>query len=160
MFNKLNEILKRYEFLSEELAKSEVIADMSTWQKYSKEQADLTETADAYKNYLAIEKEMNDAFEMAELETDLELRKMLTDEGYDCKERLATLKDELNLEIEECSISSENFATISDGFNEAQAVLNSLGYTKCEISLGLEVAANKVKDKNDTDMPIIVQIAQ
>ena len=63
---------------------------------------------------------------------------------------MTTLKDELNLEIEECNISSENFATISDGFNEAQAVLNSLGYTKCEISLGLEAAANKVKDKNDT----------
>ena len=97
MFNKLNEILKRYEFLSEELAKSEVIADMSTWQKYSKEQADLTETADAYKNYLAIDKEMNDAFEMAEFETDLEMRKMLTDEGYDCKERLVKLKDELKI---------------------------------------------------------------
>ena len=66
------------------------------------------------------------------------------------KDKMTTLKDELNLEIEECNISSENFATISDGFNEAQAVLNSLGYTKCEISLGLEAAANKVKDKNDT----------
>ena len=97
MFNKLDEILKRYEFLSEELAKNEVIADMTTWQKYSKEQSDLTETADAYKNYLAIEKEMNDAFEMAEIETDLEMRKMLTDEGYDCKEKLAKLKDELKI---------------------------------------------------------------
>ena len=50
MFNKLNDILKRYEFLSEELSKTEIIADMPTWQKYSKEQSDLTETADAYKN--------------------------------------------------------------------------------------------------------------
>ena len=97
MFNKLAEILKRYDFLSEELSKNEVISDMSIWQKYSKEQADLTETSDAYKNYLAIEKEMNDAFEMAELETDLEMRKMLTDEGYSCKEKLAKLKDELKI---------------------------------------------------------------
>ena len=66
------------------------------------------------------------------------------------KDKMTTLKDELELEIEECNVSGENFASISDGFNEAQAVLNSLGYTKCEISLGLEAAANKVKDKNDT----------
>ena len=97
MFNKLSEILKRYEFLSEELAKNEVIADMPTWQKYSKEQADLTETVDAYKNYLSVEKEMNDAFEMSEMETDLEMRKMLTDEGYACKEKLTKLKDELKI---------------------------------------------------------------
>ena len=41
MLKKLEDILKRYEFLSEKLSDAEVIADMSTWQKYSKEQADL-----------------------------------------------------------------------------------------------------------------------
>ena len=97
MFKKLDDIKKRYQFLSEQLADAAVIADMGTWQKYSKEQADLTETAEKYDEYLGVEQEMNDAFEMAETETDAEMKKMRLDEGYVCKERLAALKDELKI---------------------------------------------------------------
>ena len=97
MFKKLDELLKRYEFLSEKLSDSEVIADMVTWQKYSKEQADLTETAEKYTEYLAKEREMNDSFELAESETDTEMKKMLLDEGYACKEQLAVLVGELKI---------------------------------------------------------------
>lgn len=66
------------------------------------------------------------------------------------KDKMTKLKDELKLDVEECSSAVENFALVSEAFAEAQAVLNSLGYTKCEISMGLEAAANRVKDKNDT----------
>ena len=97
MLKKLQDIKKRYEFLSEKLMDSSVIADMGTWQKYSKEQADLTETVEKYEEYLVCEREMTDAFAMAEEETDSEMKKMLLDEGYDCKERLATLQDELKI---------------------------------------------------------------
>ena len=97
MFTKLAELLKRYEYLSEQLADTSVIADMPTWQRYSKEQSDLTETAETYKTYLATEKEMRDAFEAAEMETDPELKKMLSDEGYACKERLQGLEGELKI---------------------------------------------------------------
>jgi len=97
MFKKLDEIKKRYEFLSQQLADTAVIADMGTWQKYSKEQAELTETAEKYEEYLKTEKEMKDAFDSAEIETDGEMKKLLLDEGYDCKERLAEIKDELKI---------------------------------------------------------------
>ncbi len=97
MFTRLAEILKRYEYLSEQLASAEVISDMPTWQKYSKEQSDLTETAQTYQKYLAVEREMNDAFQAAEEETDAEMKKMLSDEGYACKEKLSSLKDELKI---------------------------------------------------------------
>ncbi len=97
MLKKLADIKKRYEFLSEQLADSAVIADMGTWQRYSKEQSDLTETVEKYEEYLNVEREMTGAFEMAETETDAEMKKMLTDEGYDCKEKLAKLKEELKI---------------------------------------------------------------
>ena len=97
MLKKLDDIKKRYEFLSEKLSDSEVIADMGTWQKYSKEQSDLTETVEKYEEYLSCEREMSDAFAMSETETDAEMKKMLLDEGYDCKERLAKIKDELKI---------------------------------------------------------------
>ena len=97
MFDKLKDMKTRYEFLSSQLADAAVIADMGTWQRYSKEQADLTETVEKYEEYLAKEKEMADAFDLAELETDAEMKKMLLDEGYACKELLAVLKDELKI---------------------------------------------------------------
>ena len=97
MLKKLADIKKRYEFLSEQLADAEVIADMGTWQKYSKEQSDLTEAVEKYEEYLACEREMTDAFALAETETDPEMKKMLLDEGYACKEKLASLKEELKI---------------------------------------------------------------
>ena len=81
MFQKLQEMQKRYIFLSEKLADTEVLSDMETWQKYSKEQADLTETVEKYAEYLQTEKEMQDAFALAETETDSEMKKMLLYEG-------------------------------------------------------------------------------
>ena len=97
MLKKLDEIRKRYTFLSEKLADNEVIADMATWQKYSKEQSDLTETVQKYEEYLETERQMTDAFALAETETDAEMKKMLLDEGYACKERLAVLLGELKI---------------------------------------------------------------
>ena len=97
MFKKLDEILKREEFLSEQLLSADVIADMSVWQKYSKEQAELRETADKYREYLECERQMQDAFLLAEEETDGEMKKLLTDEGYACKEQLAAIVGELKV---------------------------------------------------------------
>ena len=51
MLKKLDEIIKREEFLSQQLLNADVIADMSVWQKYSKEHADLRETAEKYREY-------------------------------------------------------------------------------------------------------------
>ncbi len=97
MFKKLEDIKKRYAFLSEKLSDSAVIADMGTWQKYSKEQSDLTETVEKYDEYLEMERRMTDAFALSETETDPEMKKMLLDEGYECKELLPKLRDELKI---------------------------------------------------------------
>jgi peptide chain release factor 1 len=97
MFQRLDDILNRYQFLAERLASPDALQDMELWQKYSKEQADLTETAEKYQEYLSCKKEMDDAFLLAEEETDGEMKKMLLDEGYDCKERLAKIVGELKI---------------------------------------------------------------
>ena len=97
MLKKLDAIKQRYEFLEEKLASPETLADMSLWQKYSKEQAELTETVEKYDEYLKTEREMQDSFSLAEEETDAEMKKMLLDEGYACKERLATLLGDLKI---------------------------------------------------------------
>ena len=97
MLKKLDDILKRTDFLSEQLLDPAIIADMSVWQKYSKEHADLRETAEKYREYLECQRQMEDAFALAEEETDAEMKKLLSDEGYVCKERLAALREELKI---------------------------------------------------------------
>ena len=65
-------------------------------------------------------------------------------------EATKTLKNELEIEVSSNGTENINYSDLSDGFAEAQAVLNSLGYTSDEISLGLEAAIKNVSDKNDT----------
>lgn len=97
MIDKLDKIKDRFEFLNDELSKAEVCSDAEKYGKYSKERADLEETAETYGKYLAAEKEMNDAFSLAEEESDKEMKDLLLAEGYECKEKLAALKEELKI---------------------------------------------------------------
>lgn len=97
MIDKLDKIKERFEFLNDELLKAEVCSDAEKYGKYSKERAELEETAETYGKYLAAEKEMNDAFSLAEEESDKEMKDLLLAEGYECKEKLAALKEELKI---------------------------------------------------------------
>lgn len=97
MIDKLDKIKERFEFLNDELSKAEVCSDAEKYGKYSKERAELEETAETYGKYLAAEKEMNDAFSLAEEESDKEMKDLLLAEGYECKEKLAVLKEELKI---------------------------------------------------------------
>ena len=97
MFKKLDDILKRYEFLSAQLSDANVISDMGAFAKISKERADIQETAEKYIEYLACEREMKEAFAGAEEESDPEMRKLFSDEAYVCKERLSEIKEELKI---------------------------------------------------------------
>ena len=97
MFKKLDDILKRYEFLSAQLSDANVISDMGAFAKISKERADIQETAEKYIEYLACEREMKEAFAGAEEESDPEMRKLFSDEAYVCKERLSGIKEELKI---------------------------------------------------------------
>ncbi len=97
MIDKLDKIKGRFEFLNDELSKAEVCSDAEKYGKYSKERAELEETAETYGKYLAAEKEMNDAFSLAEEESDKEMKDLLLAEGSECKEKLAALKEELKI---------------------------------------------------------------
>lgn len=68
----------------------------------------------------------------------------------DLKEKMMSLQKEFDISVCEKKSLLENYANISPAFEEAQAVLNSLGYTTEEISIGLEAAKVNVIDINDT----------
>lgn len=96
MLKKLQEISDRYDDLGEKLSSSEVISDPELWTKYSKEHAELEEIALKYREYRKTQAEMDDAFSEAERESG-EMKQLLVDEGYACKERLSALEEELKI---------------------------------------------------------------
>ena len=97
MLKKAESVLQKYAELSDKLADAGVLADMEQWKKISKEHADLSELAAAAEEYKRVSNEMSDAFEMAEAEEDREMKEMLLEEGYACKERLVPLADNLKI---------------------------------------------------------------
>ncbi len=97
MLKKAESVLQKYAELSDKLADANVLADMEEWKKISKEHSDITELATAAQEYKRVFTEMNDAFEMAEAETDKEMKDMLLEEGYACKEQLTALADNLKI---------------------------------------------------------------
>lgn len=96
MLKKLQAISDRYDDLGEKLSSSEVISDPELWTKYSKEHAELEEIALKYREYRKTQAEMDDAFSEAERESG-EMKQLLVDEGYACKERLSALEEELKI---------------------------------------------------------------
>ncbi len=96
MINKVKEIAEKYAALTEKLSDPDVLADMGEWKRVSKERAEIEEIAEKYAAYLAVKSEMDGAFYEAEKESG-EMKELLLEEGYTCRERLAALSDELKL---------------------------------------------------------------
>ena len=97
MIEKLETMLKRYDELTELTSSPEVLADMDKWKKYAKERADLEDAVVKYQEYKKVEKEGSDAEKSLAAETDPEMKELLSEEYYYCKNRLADITDELKI---------------------------------------------------------------
>ena len=95
MIDKLEGIYVRYERLGELLSDPDVIAE--SWKKYAKERSDIEETAIKYSEYKKTEEDMLAAEKLLEGETDPDMKQMLEEEYYSCKEKLVKQKDELKI---------------------------------------------------------------
>jgi len=97
MFKKLDKMLERFDKLNELVSDSEVIQRMDEWRSYTKELADITETVEKYTEYKKVQKEMEDIKEMLPLETDAEMKSLMKDELETCKDKLASISEELRI---------------------------------------------------------------
>ena len=95
MFEKLESIKKRYEELSAEISKSEVIANQELWRKLMKEHADLEEIVSAYEAYLSMQEELPELREMLKTADDAELREMAQEEITSLEEKMQKAEEEL-----------------------------------------------------------------
>ncbi|MCL6581296.1 MAG: peptide chain release factor 1 [Firmicutes bacterium] len=91
MFDKLADIQRKYDLLTERLADPAVIADQAQWRAAAKERSRLEPIVTAYAEWLRTEEEFSGTREILETERDPELREMAEEE----LRRLRDRKEEL-----------------------------------------------------------------
>ena len=94
MFDKLEELLNKYNELTEKISDPDVIADQNTWRKLMKEQSAIKDVADKYTEYKAVKSNMDEA---KELMSDPDMKEMAEEEYYSCKEKLEEMEEELKI---------------------------------------------------------------
>ncbi|MBQ8425822.1 MAG: peptide chain release factor 1 [Clostridia bacterium] len=97
MIERLKKIKEKFEELTKDLIDPNILADMSIWQKKSKEQSDLAPIVEKYDEYVKVENDMKDAEELLKTETDQEMLAMLNDEYYSGKDKLKEIEEELKI---------------------------------------------------------------
>ena len=93
MFDKLEDLLIRFEEILSELHEPTVTANQERFRKLMKEQSDLTPIVDAYTEYKKCGQEIQDSLELLEGENDEEMRETLGES----KKRVEELEQELKI---------------------------------------------------------------
>ncbi len=97
MFDKLEDLVKRFEEILEELNNPSVVNDQQRFRKLMKEQNDLTQIVDAYKKYKEAKQTVEDSLFILEEENDEDMREMAKEELASAKESIENLEEELKI---------------------------------------------------------------
>ena len=94
MFQRLEDVEKRYEELNGLIADPEVISNQNEWKKLMKEHSDIEDIVVKYREYKAVKQNMDEAKEML---NDPEMRELAEVEYEESKEKLPKLEEELKI---------------------------------------------------------------
>lgn len=97
MFDRLAAVEDRYEKLNELLSDPDVVSDPKKLREYSKEQSNIQETVETYREYKQVTEELQDAKMMLEDKLDAEMREMVKEEVANLEERIQQLEEKLKL---------------------------------------------------------------
>ncbi len=92
MFEKLENVEKRYDELTKMIADPEVISNHAEWQKLMKEHASIEDVVLKFREYKKVKQDMEEA---EELMHDPEMKELAESEYYGLKEQLPKLEEEL-----------------------------------------------------------------
>ncbi|MDO4304795.1 MAG: peptide chain release factor 1 [Bacillota bacterium] len=97
MFDKLEDILIRFEEIMGELNEPTVTNNQERFRALMKEQSDLTPLVEAYKEYKKCKQDIEDSLSMLETESDEDMKEMLKEELNAAKKRVEELEQELKI---------------------------------------------------------------
>ncbi|MEO2075182.1 MAG: peptide chain release factor 1 [Bacillus sp. (in: firmicutes)] len=97
MFDRLQSVEDRYERLNELLSDPEVINDSKKLREYSKEQSDMQETVQTYREYKEAREQLQDAKAMLEEKLDAEMREMVKEEVNELEAQIEELEAKMKI---------------------------------------------------------------
>ena len=97
MFDKLEDILLRFEEIMNQLSEPDVANDNNRFRKLMKEQSDLAPIVDAYKAYKQANQNIEDSLAMLEDENDEEMRELAKEELNESREAVGELENKLKI---------------------------------------------------------------
>lgn len=97
MFDKLDDIVKRFEELIQELNDPMLAMEQNRYRKLMKEHADLAPIVETYRAYKAAQDTVEESLEMLEMENDEEMRELLKEELVDARKKIEKLERELKI---------------------------------------------------------------
>lgn len=97
MFDRLEGLLIRYEEIEQEMMNPEIVNDQERFKKLRKEQSDLSDIVEKYKEYKATQEGIDESLQMLEEESDDEIRELAKEELNSCKQKLTEIEEELKI---------------------------------------------------------------
>ncbi len=97
MFDKLDDLIRRFEEIMNELNEPDVANNQERFRKLMKEQSDLTPIVETYKEYKNAKQTIEDSLSLLEGESDEEMREMLKEELADSKKSVEELEQKLKV---------------------------------------------------------------
>ena len=97
MFDRLQAVEDRYDKLNELLSDPSIVNDPKKLRDYSKEQSDIQETVEAYREYKTVREQLKDAKEMLEEKLDPEMRDMVKEEVSELDDQMEELEARLKI---------------------------------------------------------------
>ncbi len=97
MFDKLDDLLRKFEEIMNELSEPGVTENQERFRALMKEQSDLTPIVEAYKEYKKCNQDIEDSLMMLDEESDPDMKEMLKEELVTAKKRVEELERELKI---------------------------------------------------------------
>jgi len=97
LFDRLQAVEDRYERLNELLSDPEIVNDPKKLREFSKEQSDIQETVEVYREYKVAKEQFQDAKAMLEEKLDADMREMVKEEISELEEQIENLETRLKI---------------------------------------------------------------
>jgi len=97
MFEKIEELERRYEEIQAELSSPDVVSDQIRFRKLMKEQTDMGGIVEKYREYKSVKKNIEESLELLDSENDPEMRELIKDELSSSKARVPEIENELKI---------------------------------------------------------------
>ena len=97
MFDKLEDLERRFEEIQNELAEPDVTSDQRRFRRLMKEQSEMSPIVEKYREYKKTKQTIEESLEMLDAESDEEMRELLKEELSTAKQSIPAIEQELKV---------------------------------------------------------------